>query len=109
MEGATVTLSIGTASNALLYYQWRQDNGIGQTNLSDGGNVSGSATSTLTISNVSPANVGVYSVLVSNAAGVALSSNAFLTILPWRPVIAVQSTNRTTLAGETVTFAVGVN
>jgi uncharacterized repeat protein (TIGR03803 family) len=109
MEGATVTLSVGTASNALLYYQWRQDNGIDQTNLTDGGNFLGSATSTLTISNSSAANVGVYSVLVSNAAGVAVSSNASLTILPSPPVIVAQPKSRIALAGETVTFVVGAN
>jgi uncharacterized repeat protein (TIGR03803 family) len=109
IEGTPVTFGVATASNALLYFQWRRDGGTGPTNLTDVVNVSGTGTSTLTISNASPSNAGVYSVLVSNAAGVALSSNAFLTIIPWRPVIAVQPTNRTVLLGETALFAVGVN
>jgi uncharacterized repeat protein (TIGR03803 family) len=108
-EGTTVTFSVTTATNALLYYQWRRDGGTGPTNLTAQANISGAATTALTVTNVSPANAGVYSVIVTNAAGVALSSNAFLTIIPWRPVIAVQPTNRTVLAGETAIFAAGVN
>ena len=107
--GVTVQFNVATATNALLYYQWRRDGGTGPTNLTDLGNVSGAGTSTLTLSNVAPSNVGAYSVIVRNAAGIAVSSNAFLTIIPWRPVIATQPTNRTVLFGETATFAVGVN
>ena len=61
-----------------------------QTNLTDGGSISGSGTATLTVSNVSPANVGAYSVVITNAAGSATSTVAFLGIVPWRPVITVQ-------------------
>ncbi|MEY2427256.1 MAG: hypothetical protein QOJ40_141, partial [Verrucomicrobiota bacterium] len=106
MEGATATFSVGTASNALLFYQWQYDNGMFLANLSDGGNLSGSATSTLTVSNVTSANVGAYSVVLSNAAGGVISSNAFLTIVPWRPVIVVQPTNQTVLPGQTASMSV---
>ena len=64
---------MGTASNSVLFYQWQYDNGMYLTNLTDGGNVSGSATSTLIVSNVSSVNVGAYSVVVSNGAGSAMS------------------------------------
>jgi len=60
----------------------------------------------LTISNVTPANVGAYSVVVSNALGAAISSNAFLTIVPWRPVITKHPADRTALPGEPVTLRV---
>ena len=69
LEGMTATFSVGTATNALLCYQWQFDSGSGLTNLTDGGGISGSATSSLTIQNVSPGDVGAYSVIVSNAAG----------------------------------------
>jgi hypothetical protein len=75
LEGMTATFSVGTASNALLYYQWQFDNGSGLTNLTDGGDISGSATSSLTIDGVSPMDAGTYSVIVSNAAGAVTSSN----------------------------------
>src|SRR5207244_13397306 len=84
------------------------DNGVSLTTLSDGGNVFGSATSTLTISAVSPADVGAYSVIVSNAAGMAVSSDAFLTIVPWRPVITAQPASHAALPGETVRLTVEV-
>src|SRR6266568_2751126 len=105
-EGMTATFTVETATNALLCYQWQQDNGSYLTNLADGGNLTGANTSTLTVSNVSPANVGAYSVIVSNAAGVVPSSNAFLTLVPWRPVIIAHPTNRLALPGEKVTLSV---
>jgi uncharacterized repeat protein (TIGR03803 family) len=107
MEGSAVSLSVGTSSNALLFYQWRQDNGMYLTNLSDGPNISGSRSATLTIGEMAETNVGVYSVIVSNAAGMVTSSNASLTILPWRPIITSQPASQTTLPGETVRFDVG--
>src|SRR5208283_3115593 len=60
LEGATAAFAVGATGGLPLYYQW-QDNG---TNLTDGGNISGSTTNTLTITNVSSCNVGTYSVIV---------------------------------------------
>jgi uncharacterized repeat protein (TIGR03803 family) len=106
MEGATASFSVGTSGNALLFYQWRQDNGAYLTNLSNAGNISGATSSTLTISNVSSSNVGAYSVLVSNAAGSVISSNAFLTLLPWRPTITAQPASVVAFLGDTATFQI---
>jgi uncharacterized repeat protein (TIGR03803 family) len=75
---APATFTVGTAANALQFFQW-QANG---TNLTDGGNISGSATGNLTIANVSAASAGNYSVIVSNALGSVTSSNATLTVIP---------------------------
>jgi uncharacterized repeat protein (TIGR03803 family) len=100
--GATATFSVSTAPEALLYYQW-QMNG---TNLSDGGQISGSSASSLSISNANPTNVASYSVIVSNAAGVQVSSNALLTIVPSAPVITAQPTNLSVLPGAPAAFAV---
>jgi uncharacterized repeat protein (TIGR03803 family) len=105
-QGMNATFTVGTTSNALQYLQWQFDNGSGQTNLADGGSISGSAGPSLTISNVSPANVGAYSVVITNAAGAATSSLAFLTIVPWRPVITTQPADQTVLPGATTTFSV---
>jgi uncharacterized repeat protein (TIGR03803 family) len=104
--GQTAVFSVSTASNALLFYQWRFDNGSFVTNLSDGGNLSGSATSTLTVSNVSSANVGAYFVNVSNAAGTTTSSGAYLALIPWRPLITGEPAGQTALPGQTVSFSV---
>lgn len=107
-EGLTAQFKVGMATNALLNFQWRRDGGTGPTNLTNIGNVSGAATGILRITDVSPSDPAAYSVMVSNAAGVAISSNASLTIIPQRPFIAAQPRDRTVLAGETAKFAVGV-
>src|SRR6266568_3052059 len=76
--GGTAMFTVSATGTAPLTYRW-QKNG---TNLTDGGNLFGSATSILTISNVSAANVGTYDVIVTNAAGSTLtSSNATLSLL----------------------------
>jgi uncharacterized repeat protein (TIGR03803 family) len=103
LEGMTATFSVGMGPNALMFYQW-QDNGL---NLRDEGNYHGTATSTLTISNISGANVGSYSVVLSNAAGVLTSSNATLTYVQSQPVIVLQPANQTALPGATASFSVG--
>ena len=105
-EGATAAFTVGTASNALMFYQWQQDNGSYLSNLIDGGKISGAATSALTVSNVSATNEGAYYVTVSNAAGSATSAGAFLTIIPWRPVITQQPVGQTVLPGAPASFTV---
>jgi uncharacterized repeat protein (TIGR03803 family) len=100
--GGTATFTVGTASNVLLFFQW-QDGG---TNLSDGGNVFGSASSTLIISNVNAADVGTYKVVVSNAANVAVSHGASLTITSSAPVIISQPVSQAAPQGATATFTV---
>ena len=77
LDGNAATFTVGVTGGLPLSYQW-QSNSV---YLTDGGSVSGSATSTLTISNVSPAYAANYRVVVTNAAGVAISSNALLTTL----------------------------
>jgi uncharacterized repeat protein (TIGR03803 family) len=80
LVGATATFSVKAAGDALSY-QW-QENG---TNLIDGGNISGSATPTLTLASVAATNAGTYSVIVSNALDVLSSPSATLTVLPVNP------------------------
>jgi len=70
--GRTAKFTVLAAGAATLHYQW-QTNGA---NLSDGGYLFGSTTATLTITNVSAANVGSYQVVVSNASGAITSSVA---------------------------------
>jgi uncharacterized repeat protein (TIGR03803 family) len=107
LEGMTATFSVETASNASLSYQWQFNNGSGLTNLTDSGVISGSGTGFLTISSVSPADVGTYSVLVSNAAGSVTSGNASVTIIPGHaPVILSGPSNQTILPAATATFTV---
>ncbi len=59
-------------------YNW-QKNGV---NLSDGGNVSGSATGTLTITNVASSDAACYTLVASNISGSVTSAVATLTVTP---------------------------
>ncbi|MGD0350435.1 MAG: protease pro-enzyme activation domain-containing protein [Verrucomicrobiota bacterium] len=102
LDGATATFTVEATGGMPMYYQW-QANG---TNLTDGGSISGSTTTNLTISNVSVADVGTYSVIVSNIAGSANSSNAQLTITPSPPVIVSQPVSQTVVAGTIAQFSV---
>ena len=104
LDGMTASFSVGTGSNALMFYQW-QKNGV---NLTDVGGISGSATSALTISNVFVDSIGTYSVVLTNAAGGLASSNASLTIVPSAPVIVLQPTNQTVLPDAPASFSVAV-
>lgn len=80
LPGATVTFQVDAVgpnpvSNPL-NYQW-QKNG---TNLINGGNISGVNLNTLTITTISSSDEGRYSVIVSNASGSLMSSNATLRV-----------------------------
>ena len=53
-------------------------------NLVDGGNISGSATNTLTVSNVTATDGGSYSIIVSNTIAAVTNSATVVTIVePW--------------------------
>jgi uncharacterized repeat protein (TIGR01451 family) len=68
--GANVQFTTTAVGTAPLQYQW----------LRDGMEVTGATSPTLTLNNVSPAELGVYRLRVSNAVGVALSDPATLLI-----------------------------
>ena len=72
LQGVSVALSAVAIGTAPLGYQWRYNG----TNLINGGSVSGANTATLTLVNAQPSQSGLYSVLVSNTAGTALSADA---------------------------------
>ena len=100
--GGTATFTVGTASNALLFFQWEQNG----ANLTNGGNIFGAAGSTLIISNVNAGDAGTYRVVVSNAANAAVSDGATLAISSSAPVILAQPLGQTVLQGATATLAV---
>jgi DNA-binding beta-propeller fold protein YncE len=71
--GANVIFTVGVVGGAALAYQWSSDNVA----------VPGATNATFTLTNISLAASGtIYSVLVSNSYGSALSTNAMLTVLP---------------------------
>ena len=76
ISGYTVTFSVAVTGVSPPAYQWLENT----TNLTDIGNLSGSATRILTITNLVTNNAGNYSVIVTNAFGSATSAIAALTI-----------------------------
>ena len=102
LDGATAMFTVEATGGLPLYYQWQYNS----NNLTDGGNISGSTTTNLVISNVSAAYVGLLHVIVSNAAGTVISTNALLTIIPSTPVITQQPADETVVVKGTAQFTV---
>ncbi len=75
--GATVTYNVEASGTSPLNYQWQ----LNGTNLFDGEQISGANTATLTLTNVTTAQAGRYTVVVTNAVGSVTSPNALLTTL----------------------------
>lgn len=109
-QPASVTVNAGNAAmfsviasgSEPMAYQWRKDG----TNVVDAGNVSGTSTATLMLSNLFGAQMGAYSVLVSNSFGTMTSAVASLIVL--EPVITNQPANVEIHTGQDATFSVGV-
>ncbi|MGA2867517.1 MAG: LamG-like jellyroll fold domain-containing protein, partial [Verrucomicrobiota bacterium] len=75
--GGTVSFTALARGTPPLSYQWQLDS----DNLKDGGNLFGATSSTLVISNATPANSGTYTLVATNPAGSALSTGAVLTVI----------------------------
>jgi Immunoglobulin I-set domain/Immunoglobulin domain len=99
-----ITLTGSTYPNVFLYQN--QTNLVAQTNLSTFNPSSGTTTTTvsMTISNLTQANAGMYTFVVTNFWGSTTSSNASLTVTPSLSVTAPQS--QTNYAGKNVSLNV---
>jgi hypothetical protein len=102
VSGGTASFSVSAAeSTAPITYQWKL-NGIA---LSDSSNVSGSATSVLTIQNAGSGDAGKYTVVVSNAKGSVTSAAGTLTLeIP--PAIVTQPVEQNVIAKHAAVFTV---
>jgi hypothetical protein len=99
---AIFNVSGGSGTPSPSYY-WQKDG----VPVSNGGNISGATSATLTISSCAAGNAGTYSCLVSNIAGVATATATLTVIIP--PTIDSQSPPGgpvTVGAGATVNFSV---
>jgi uncharacterized repeat protein (TIGR03803 family) len=94
VEGTSAQISASLFGAPPLFYQWQMDT----TNISDGGNVSGATTRVLNFTNVTMANAGTYTLIVSNALGSVTSPGAALI------VIAAPAFQSITLGQGSVTF-----
>jgi hypothetical protein len=99
--GTTATFTVVYTGTAPVF-QWYKDGNA----LSDTSNVTGSATATLTLANVQDADVGGYTVRLTNAAGNVISSPAATLSVVDPPSITTQPMSRTNNAGTTATFTV---
>lgn len=106
LQGMAASFHVIAKGYGQLSYQWQQTSGTNVINLQDGGNIFGTATDTLTITNVFPANVAAYSVIVSNIAGTTTSDSASLSIIPSAPVILSQPAPQSVLPSGPASFAV---
>ena len=75
--GGSAIFEVAAIGDLPLLYQWQYN----QTNLTNGANVTGATTSSLTVSSLTQLSDGTYSVIVSNAVGTA-SAEAVLTVFP---------------------------
>jgi alpha-tubulin suppressor-like RCC1 family protein len=98
--GATATFNAMVTGDPPLSYQWR----FNGSPLGDSLHIAGSATGTLTISNVQNSDMGNYSLTVTNPVGSAISTAAVLTVLT-PPSITTQPVGRSTPLGLTNIFA----
>ena len=81
--GGGAVFSVSATGTSPLAYQWRK-NGY---DLADGGNVSGATNATLTLTNLTLSDAGIYDVVVSDVAGSLGSALAVLRI--WTPACVV--------------------
>lgn len=93
--GSNATFTVQAIGTPPFNYQWRFS----------GTNLSGATDASLILTNLQPNQAGGYSVLVCNPAGCVTSSVATLT-LDGAPIITVQPTNQTVIAGDGVSFSV---
>ncbi len=75
--GGTITFTVSATGTAPFTYQWRK----GGTPLTDGANIAGATTASLTVSAVAAADAGSYDVVVSNGVGTPATSTAATLVL----------------------------
>ena len=95
LKGTNASFSVTAAGDAPITYQWRFG----------GVNLDGATNASLNLTNVQTNQAGLYSVVITSPYGSVTSSNATLTVLD-PPVIVVQPTPATGLAGDMVAFVV---
>ena len=96
----TATMDQG-AGTQVLNYQWQVGTNGVFVNLADGGRISGSKTSTLTLTNAQLADTASYQVVVTNSAGAVTSSTALLVVY--------SSTPDLTVAGDPISVFGGID
>lgn len=95
--GSNVLIEVTASGTPPFTYQWRKD----------GVNISGATQSFLSLSAVTAADIGSYSVVVTNSAGSTISDRAFITAaIVYAPTITKQPASQTVIIGDTASFSV---
>lgn len=102
--GSTVTLTANVIGYPAPTFQWRKDG----VNLTDGGNISGSTSTTLTITNLQAADAGLYTLVATNGLGSTVSGPVLLALPGTAPSLLTQPSNRLVAVGENAPFVVAV-
>lgn len=106
-SAATFTTAGGGFPAPTFQWQVLVQGNLTWVNLTDGGNITGSANATLTVGNTTTALSGnQYRVIVTNAAGSSTSNAVVLTVNPGAPVIKDQPASVEVFAGNTTEFTV---
>jgi autotransporter-associated beta strand protein len=100
---ATAQFTVNVTGTAPFTYQWTKITPAQTNILSDGGNIFGSTSNVLTVTNILAADQAEYLVKVSNSAGMALTNGTLVVI---DPAIFAQPVGQTNFLGSTVTFSV---
>jgi uncharacterized delta-60 repeat protein len=99
---ATTNFQVLVAGSAPMSFQWLRNGSL----IDDVANMSGTASSSLVISNASGADSGTYSVMASNSLGTTTGVVSRLTVLD--PFISTQPSTQTVSAGQGVLLSVAV-
>lgn len=95
--GSIVTFTVYPAGDAPMTFQWEFDGSV----------LPGATNSILNLTNIGPANAGSYAILMTNAAGSSVSSNAVLTVQVPPPLAFDPFANATNYGGTT--YPAGAN
>jgi hypothetical protein len=109
--GDAITLTATASGTSPITYQWQKFTNGAFANISDAGNVSGSATASLAITGITEAEGGDYRLTATNAAGSATTATVTVTVLSTlssvtAPGDSISVFTGTTPAAETVDHAI---
>ncbi len=103
-SGGTASFNVTAGGQPPFTYQWW----FNGTELASGGNVVGATSNLLTLSPVTTADAGRYSVVVTNSYGSVTSAVAALSVI-FPPSFTSQPTNQTVAAGASAVFTASVS
>jgi hypothetical protein len=99
-EGDPTSFSVAGTGTGVTY-RWQK----GGVDLSDGGNISGATTTTLTINPVGAGDAGSYSAVVSGTCSPSVSSTSAALTVNLLPVVTVPPSNQTVCSGASASFS----